>query len=71
MPERDPEKMVLATAKAMALADIGAGTTRVVREYVVDARSVLIDVLKSAKRQRWELDELLTALVPRKIKTKK
>jgi hypothetical protein len=70
MPEKDPEKMVLATAKAMALADIGVGTTRVVREYVVDARLVLIDVLKTAKRQGWELSELLTALVPPKTKTK-
>ena len=42
MPDKDPEKMVTATAKAMALADVKAGTPRVVAHYVDDARQVLI-----------------------------
>ncbi len=62
MPDKDPEKMVMATAKAMALADVKAGTPRVVKLYVDDARLVLIDTLSAAKRQGWEVSELLAAL---------
>lgn len=68
MAPKDPEQMVLATAKAMALADIGVATPPVLREYVVDARKVLIDVLKAAKHQGWDLPELLVALEPPKPK---
>jgi hypothetical protein len=70
MSPKDPEKMVMATAYAMAMADGGVGTPRVVRLYVDDARKVLVDVLKAAKRQQWELSELLLALVPPKPKPK-
>ncbi|MBW8271113.1 hypothetical protein [Caldovatus aquaticus] len=62
--------MVMATAYAMAMADGGVGTPRVVRLYVDDARKVLVDVLKAAKRRRWELSELLLALDPPKPKPK-
>jgi hypothetical protein len=65
---KDPEKMVLATAKAMALADVGAATPPVLREYIGDARKVLIDVLKAAKRQGWDVPDLLVALDPPKPK---
>lgn len=70
MSPKDPEKMVWATAYAMAMADGGVGTPRVVRLYVDDARKVLVDVLKVAKRQKWELTELLLALDPPKPKPK-
>mgnify|MGYP001627533396 FL=1 len=70
MSPKDPEKMVMATAYAMAMADGGVGTPRVVRLYVDDARKVLVDVLKAAKRQQWELSELLLALDPPKPKPK-
>ena len=66
MLSKDPEKMIMATAKAMAIADIHAGTPGVVKHYVEDARKVLVDVLKAAKRQKWELSELLLALDPPK-----
>jgi hypothetical protein len=62
--------MVMATAYAMAMADGGVGTPRVVRLYVDDARKVLVDVLKAAKRQQWELSEMLLALDPPKPKPK-
>ena len=67
---KDPEKMVMATAKAMALAGNGVGTPRVVKLYIDDARRVLVDVLKVAKRQKWEVAELLLALDPPKPKLK-
>ena len=70
MSPTDPEKMVMATAYAMAMADGGVGTPRVVRLYVDDARKVLVDVLKAAKRQQWELSEMLLALDPPKPKPK-
>jgi hypothetical protein len=70
MSPKDPEKMVMATAYAMAMADGGVGTPRVVRLYVDDARKVLVDVLKAAKRQQWELSELLLALDPPKPEPK-
>lgn len=70
MSPKDPEKMVMATAYAMAMADGGVGTPRVVRLYVDDARKVLVDVLKAAKRQQWELSELLLALDPPRPKPK-
>ncbi|GGG46312.1 hypothetical protein IAI18_15430 [Acetobacteraceae bacterium H6797] len=70
MSPKDPEKMVMATAYAMAMADGGVGTPRVVRLYVDDARKVLVDVLKAAKRQQWELSEMLLALDPPKPKPK-
>jgi hypothetical protein len=66
MSPTDPEKMVMATAKAMAIADVHAATPGVVRHYVEDARKVLVGVLKAAKRQKWELSELLLALDPPK-----
>jgi hypothetical protein len=68
MSEKNPENMVMATAKAMALADIGVGTPRVVRHYIDDARKVLLDVFKAAKRQGWDVDELLAAINPKKPK---
>lgn len=67
---KDPEKMVLATAYAMAMADGGVGTPRVVKLYIDDAREVLLHVLKTANRQKWELAELLLALDPPKPKLK-
>ncbi len=67
---KDAEKMVLTMAKAMAMADVGAGTDRVVLLYVDDARKVLIETLKAAKRHQWELAELLSALDPPKPKVK-
>lgn len=70
MSPKDPEKMVMATAYAMAMADGGVGTPRVVRLYVDDARKVLVDVLKAAKRRRWEPSELLLALDPPRPKPK-
>ena len=71
MPDKDPEKMVTATAKAMALADVKAGTPRVVALYVDDARQVLIETLSAAKRQGWEISELLAALQPPKANKKR
>jgi len=68
MSSKDPEKIVMATAKAMALADVKAGTPRVVKLYVNDARRVLIDTLAAAKRQGWEVSELLATLQPPKTK---
>jgi hypothetical protein len=68
MIRTDPEKMVLATARAMALAHVGVATPRVLRLYVDDAYKVLVDVLKAAKRQGWEVPELLAALDPPKPK---
>jgi hypothetical protein len=67
---KDPEKMVMATAYAMAMANGGVGTPRVVKLYIDDARKVLIDVLKVAKRQKWEVADLLIALDPPKPKLK-
>ena len=64
MSSKDPEKIVMATAKAMALADVKAGTPRVVKLYIDDARRVLITTLAAAKRQGWEVSELLAALQP-------
>jgi hypothetical protein len=66
--QKDPEKMVLATARAMAMAGGGVGTPRVVRLYVDDAYEVLVEVLKAIKRQGWEVPELLAALDPPKPK---
>ena len=68
MSSKDPEKMVVATATAMARAHVGVGTPRVVKLYIDDARKVLIDTLAAAKRQRWEVSELLAALQPPKPK---
>lgn len=70
MLAKDPEKMVIATAKAMALACNGVGTPRVVKLYVDDAREVLLGVLKAAKYQKWELAELLAVLDTAKPKRK-
>jgi len=44
--------MIEATAKAMALAEQSVGTPRMVKLYLDDARKVLLDVAKSAKRQK-------------------
>ena len=70
MSSKDPEKMVMATAKAMAVAHVNVGTPRVVKLYIDDARKVLIDTLAAAKRQGWEVSELLAALQPPKAKKK-
>jgi hypothetical protein len=70
MSPKDPEKMVMATAKAMALANNSVGTPRVVKLHVDDAREVLLGVLKAAKHQKWELDDLLAVLDPPKPKLK-
>ena len=64
MSPKDPERMVMATARAMSMADGGVCTPRILKMYVDDARKVLLDVLKAAKRQKWELAELLLALDP-------
>ena len=70
MSSKDPEKIVMATAKAMAVTHVNVGTPRVVKLYIDDARKVLIDTLAAAKRQGWEVSELLAALQPPKAKKK-
>ncbi len=60
----DIEKMVEATAKAMALAEHRCGTPRMVKLYLEDARRVLLDVARAAKRLNWTPDELVRALKP-------
>lgn len=67
---KDIEKMVEATAKAMAIAEHRCGTPRMVKLYIDDARKVLLDVAKSAKRQKWTIEELILALDPPKPKLK-
>lgn len=59
---RDIEKMVEATAKAMALAEQRCGTPRMVKLYMDEARSVLLDVARAAKRLDWTPDDLVRAL---------
>lgn len=61
---RDIEKMVEATAKAMALAEHRCGTPRMVKLYMDEARSVLLDVAMAAKRLHWTPDDLIRALKP-------
>jgi hypothetical protein len=61
---KDIEKMLEATAKAMALAEHHCGTPRMVRLYMDDARRVLLDVARAAKRLNWTPDELVRALKP-------
>ncbi len=68
--QKDIEKMVVATAKAMALAAQSVGTPRMVKLYIDNARKVLLDVAKSAKRQKWTVEEQLLALDPPKPKPK-
>ncbi len=65
---KDPERMVMATAKAMALAEHSCGTPRMVKLYVDDARQVLLDIAKAGKRDKWSFDELVVALDPPKPK---
>jgi hypothetical protein len=67
---KDIERMVEATAKAMALAEQSVGTPRMVKLYLDDARKVLLDVAKSAKRQKWTIEELILALDLAKPKPK-
>ncbi len=67
---KDIEKMVYATAKAMALAGNGVGTPRVAKLYIDDAREVLLGVATAAKRQGWTAEELILALNPPKPKPK-
>ena len=67
---KDIEKMVEATAKAMAIAEHRCGTPRMVKLYLDDARKVLLDVAKSARRQKWTIEELILALDPPKPKLK-
>jgi len=59
---KDAEKVVRASTRALALADGAPSTDRVLREYVEDARVALVAGLKEAKRQGWQLAELLTVL---------
>lgn len=66
----DIEKMVEATAKAMALAEHRCGTPRMVKLYMDDARRVLLDVARAAKRLNWAPDDLVRALDPPKPKPK-
>jgi hypothetical protein len=63
-PAKDIEKMVEATAKAMALAGHRCGTPRMVKLYLDDARKVLLDVAMAAKRLNWTPDEVVRALRP-------
>jgi hypothetical protein len=65
---KDIEKMIEATAKAMALAEYGCGTPRMVKLYLDDARRVLLDVAKSAKRQKSTVEELILALDPPQLR---
>jgi len=67
---KDIEKMVYATARAMALAGNGVGTPRVVKLYIDDARAVLLGVAHAAKRQGWTAEDLVLALDPPKPKQK-
>mgnify|MGYP001455848335 CR=1 FL=1 len=67
---KDIEKMVEATAKAMAIAEHRCGTPRMVKLYLDDARKVLLDVAKSARRQKWRTGNLPPALDPQKPKQK-
>ena len=62
MPPKDAKKVVTASSRAMALADGGPATVQVMREYVDDARVILLVGLKEAKRQGWELADLLVEL---------
>jgi hypothetical protein len=71
MIQKDPEKMVLATARAMALTDFKFATPPMLRLYVDDARKVLVGVLKAIERQGWEVPELLAALDPPKPKERR
>ena len=70
MHARDPEKMVVATAKALSLVDGGGYTPRILKLYEDDARIVLVEILKAAKRQKWEVADLLLALDPPKPEPK-
>ena len=69
MHARDPEKMVVATAKALSLVDGGGYSSRILKLYEDDARIVLVEILKAAKRQKWEVADLLLALDPPKPKS--
>lgn len=66
---KDIEKMVYATAKAMALAEHQCGTPRMVKLYIDDARKVLLDVAKTGMRARWTFEELVVALEPPKSRS--
>jgi hypothetical protein len=61
---KDIEKMIEATAKAMALAEYRCGTPRMVKLYMDEARKVLLDVARAAKRLNWTPDELVRVLKP-------
>lgn len=63
-PPKDIEKMVEATAKAMALAEHRCGTPRIVKLYMDDARRVLLDVARAAQRLDWTPEDLVRALKP-------
>jgi hypothetical protein len=67
---KEIEKMMFNTAKAMAIAEGGYVTRGVVKLYIEDARKVLLDVAKSAKRHEWTVEELILALDPPKPKPK-
>ena len=61
---KDIEKMVEATAKAMALAQYRCGTPRMVKLYMDEAPRVLLLVAMAAKRMNWSPDDLVRALKP-------
>lgn len=63
---KDIERMIEATPTAMALAQYRCGTPRMLKLYLDDARKVLLDVAKSAKRHKWTVEELILALDPPK-----
>lgn len=65
---KDPGKMVVATADALQRAGVYEGTPVDESLFLDDARRVLIGVLKAAKRQKWEVTELLELLERRKPK---
>ena len=67
---KDIEKMIEATATAMALAEYRCGTPRMVKLYMDDARQVLLRVAITAKRMNWTPDELVRALKPSRRPTR-
>jgi hypothetical protein len=71
MPPKDAEKVVRASTRAMIWADGGPAGVAVIRLYVDDARAILLAGLKEAKRQGWDLPELLDVLSPPKPKKKR
>jgi len=69
-PQKDPERMVAATAEVLEREEIYSGTPVAESAIMDDARRVLIGVLKAAKRQKWDVAELLGVLDRQKPKRK-